>query len=62
MNDVYTIRDELRSMIQSAMADEGSAVDSESGNGEGDLWFTVDGIEYYLTVRKSNAQIAREAA
>lgn len=43
-----------------SVADHGTGVDSGGGDGLADLWVTVDGIEYYLTIRKSNGQLTRE--
>lgn len=52
---------EIRSFLQS-VKDHGTEIDSGSGNGNADLWVTVQGVEYYINVRPSNAQTARDAA
>ena len=43
-----------------SVKDEGTAIDSGSGDGCADLWVTVQGVEYFISIRKSNNQLARE--
>jgi len=50
------VADELREMIK-GIVDEGTNVDSGCGNGYGHLWFTIDGVELYLTVIRSAKQV-----
>lgn len=50
---------EIREFL-SSVKDEGSSIDSGCGDGYADLWVTVQGIEYFINVRKSNNQLARE--
>ena len=52
-DDVAQIRKEIAAFIRSALADEGTAIDAGGGFGGFDLWFTVGGIEYVLTVSRS---------
>jgi hypothetical protein len=50
---------EIRNLI-SSMKDEGTAIDSGTDGASGDLWVTVQGVEYYINIRKLNNQIAKE--
>lgn len=50
---------EIRSFLDS-LKDEGTAIDSGGGDGSADLWVTVQGVEYFINVRKSNNQLVRE--
>lgn len=50
---------EIRGFLQN-VKDEGSQIDSGTDGICGDLWVTVQGIEYLVTVKKSNAQLAKE--
>jgi hypothetical protein len=49
--DACTIRDEISNFLKSAVADQGKSMDTGGGAGGADLWFTVGGKEYTLTVR-----------
>ncbi len=49
---------ELRDMLE-AKKDDGTHIDTGGGDGTGDLWVTVGGIEYFVSVRLSNAQLAK---
>lgn len=40
--------------------DVGTGIDSGTDGQSGDLWVTVQGIEYFITIRKSNKQLAEE--
>jgi hypothetical protein len=51
---------DLRAYLH-AIKDHGTHVDSGGGDGTGDLWVTVGGVEYFVTVRLSNNQIAKDA-
>ncbi len=51
---------ELAALIKQGMADQGTAVDSGGCNGSADLWFKVNGVEFYLTIRRSNNQLIKE--
>lgn len=35
------------------IVDQGTNIDSGYGNGCGDLWFTINGVEFFLTVSRS---------
>ncbi len=41
---------EIREMIR-PITDRGSSMDTGGGDGSGDLWFTVSGVEYIMEVR-----------
>jgi hypothetical protein len=43
-----------------SIRDEGTTVDTGFGDGTGDLWVTVGGVEFFVTIRKSNNQLAKE--
>ena len=40
--------------------DEGTHIDSGTDGQSGDLWVTVQGVEYWVNVRKSNNQLVKE--
>ena len=50
---------ELRELLRS-IKDTDTHIDSGGGDGTGDLWVTVGGIEYFVSVRLSNNQIAKD--
>ena len=50
------------STLLNPVADEGTFIDSGAGAGSADLWVTVGGVEYFLTIRRSNNQLRRDAA
>lgn len=50
---------EIRNFLKS-LKDAGTSVDSGGGDGSADLWVTSDGIEYFISIRRSNRQIARD--
>ena len=50
---------EIRSFLAS-VKDEGTGIDSGGCDGGGDLWVTVQGVEYFITIRKSNKQLISE--
>lgn len=55
--DVFT--DGLRKFLEKE-ADSGHGVDAGYGMGRTDYWVTIDGIEYFIEVKKSNAQLKKE--
>lgn len=50
---------EVRKFLAS-IKDAGTSIDSGGGDGSADLWVTVDGVEYFISMRRSNRQLARE--
>jgi len=58
-NTPAALTDELREMLKN-MVDTGTSIDSGCGNGHGDLWFTIGGIEFYLSVSRSERQIIED--
>lgn len=50
---------EIRNFLQS-IKDNGTEIDSGTDGVCGDLWVTIEGIEYYLSIRKSNNQLKKE--
>lgn len=55
----FGLAGEIRAFLGS-VKDEGTEIDSASGDGCADLWVTVQGVEYFISVRKSNKQLVRE--
>lgn len=51
---------ELKTLLD-AIKDADTDIDTGTGNGSSDLWVMVDGIEFYITVRRSNRQLKLEA-
>ena len=49
---------ELRELLRS-VKDEGSAIDSGGGDGTGDMWVTVGGVEYYIRVTVSKVHVSK---
>lgn len=58
-NRPASIADELLTFL-GAIKDQGTSIDSGRGCGYGDLWVTVQGVEYYVSIRKSNNQLVKE--
>lgn len=44
-----------------SVKDQGTAIDSGTNGVTGDLWVTVQGVEYFITIQKSKKQLASEA-
>ena len=59
--DAASLRDEISELLNS-VRDNGTSSDTGGGMGQADLWVTVQGVEYFVTVRKSNNQLRREGA
>lgn len=55
------VSDEIREMLKHVV-DTGTVIDSGCGNGHGDLWFIVGGIEFYLTIERSVRQLKLDGA
>jgi hypothetical protein len=51
----YEIRDFLETV-----KDTDTNIDSGTDGVSGDLWVKVQGIEYYINIRKSNSQLVKE--
>lgn len=56
----FSLAGELRTYLKT-IRDEGTHIDSGGGDGSADLWVTVQGVEYYINVRQSNANKAKHA-
>jgi hypothetical protein len=54
-----SIAHEIRTFLDS-VKDQGTEIDSGTDGVCGDLWVTIQGIEYLVTVKKSQGQLARE--
>ena len=50
---------EMRAFLQS-IKDEGTSIDSGTDGRSGDLWLTIQGVEWYINIRKSNNQLLKE--
>lgn len=59
-NRPFLLMQELRAYLH-AIQDHGTHIDIGGSDRTGDLWVTVDGVEYLVTVRLSNNQIAKDA-
>ena len=57
---VWGLRDAIAALLRSSLADSGTAMDTGGGPEQADLWVTVGGVEYCLTVRISHAQRRKE--
>ncbi len=60
MSDASTVAHEIAALLRS-IKDEGTEIDTGAGMGSADLWITIAGVEWFITVRKSNNQRAKEA-
>lgn len=58
-NKPLVLASEIRQFLKT-IADEGTGIDSGGCDGCADLWVKVGGVEYYVTIRKSNNQLAKE--
>lgn len=54
----FALATELRDFL-STVKDEGTQIDSGSGDGVADLWVTVGGIEYYISIKPSLKEAAK---
>ena len=52
---------EIRRLLGS-VSDVGTTVESGVADGQGHLWVTVDGVQFFIQVSKSKAQRAKEGA
>ena len=59
--DAVTMAHELVALLE-PIKDHGTEIDTGGGMGEADLWVKIGGVEWFITVRKSNNQIAKENA
>lgn len=50
---------EIRGFLDN-VKDAGTEIDSGTDGVSGDLWVTVQGIEYFVTIKKSNNQLVKE--
>ena len=57
----WLFRDELATLLRGTLADVGTSMDTGGGPGKADLWVTSGGVEYFVTVTLSNAQVQKEA-
>ena len=53
------LAEEISSFLES-IKDEGTGIDSGTDGNSGDLWLTVQGVEYWINIRKSNNQLVKE--
>jgi hypothetical protein len=49
VREAYSLIQEIRERIK-PMTDEGTSMDTGGGFGSADLWFTVQGVEYSMSV------------
>lgn len=50
---------ELKGFLRS-IKDEGTEIDSGTNGITGDLWVTIQGVEYFISITKSAGQLAKE--
>lgn len=48
----FILASEIRGFLDD-IKDEGTNIDSGSGDGCADLWVTVDGVEHYISIKRS---------
>lgn len=58
-NRPASLASEIREFLKT-VRDQGTPIDSGGGDGCADLWVTVQGVEYYITVQKSRKQVISE--
>lgn len=49
----------IRTQLET-IKDEGTKIDSGSGMGSSDIWVTIDGVEWYIEIKKSLKQLTKE--
>jgi len=54
-----SLASEIRGFLKT-VRDEGTPIDSGGGDRYADLWVTVQGVEYHITVSKSRKQVISE--
>lgn len=54
-----TVAHEIMNFLDT-VKDQGSEIDTGSGMNESDLWVSIGGIEWIITIKKSNAQLRKE--
>ena len=54
----YSIACELKDMMQ-GMIDAGSGIDTGVCEDTAHLWATIDGVEYFIELKQSNAEIIK---
>lgn len=54
-----SIAHEIRGFLD-GVKDQGTEIDSGTDGVNGDLWVTIQGIEYLVSVKKSNKQLVKE--
>jgi hypothetical protein len=53
-NGPLSLAHEIRNLLKSVV-DENTGIDSGGGDGMADLWATVGGVEYFITIKRSRA-------
>lgn len=56
----FSLASEIRAFLKS-VKDEGTSVDSASGDAVAELWVKVNGAEFYVRIEPSNAEKMRAA-
>jgi len=57
--DAASVAHEIMTFLE-GVKDQGTEIDTGSGMDESDLWVKIGGIEWFITIKKSNAQKAKE--
>lgn len=55
----FALASEIREFL-ATVKDAGTEIDSGGMDGTGDLWVTVQGVEYFVSVRRSNKQLVAD--
>jgi hypothetical protein len=53
------IAHEIRGFLAS-VKDQGTEIDSGMDATSGDLWVTIQGVEFFITIRRSNKQLKKD--
>lgn len=59
--DAAMVRDMIKEQMRSQVDFE-SAMDTGGGMGSADLWLSIDGVEYFISVRPATPTPARQKA
>lgn len=53
------LAEEISAFLEN-IKDEGTGIDSGTDGQSGDLWVKIQGVEYWINIRKSNNQLIKE--
>lgn len=61
VRDAATTARKISDLLKS-VKDKGTEIDTGTGMGGADLWITIGGVEWYITVQKSTNQLRKESS